>query len=229
MKAIGGNCEAIDNTAILHVAGSGNITPNLNDNNDLHLVNKKYDLADREPVHSDHDYTDMQNVVNISIYKEQVIGYIAGYVVRAIKKKLNCPQCDEALTGNIKTLLVSRMDRGGLVHASADVISVCQCVEICIQRLLIITQGGLPHATGIASAISAEVLSMSVQKGAFSNLYNHMFDTSPDYNHVFILIKLISSSYINLRMHHLAKQANSTISGIKVRKAFNKLVLFKHQ
>lgn len=180
-------------------------------------------------IKADHDYADIPNVLSISEYQAEVVCYISGYVVRAITKKVTCERCLTALSGDNTSLLITRMDRGGLIHASADVISVCRCVELCVQRLLKTLNGNLPSATGIACLINAEVLTSCMEKGVFTNLHEHMFDTSAIDNHLFNLIKLISSQYINVRMHHIAKEFNAKITGEHVRKDLNKIILFKHQ
>ena len=49
-------------------------------------------------------------------------------------------------------------------------------------------------------------------------------------NHVLLLIKSLSRNFLKIRMHHVAKEFNqSMIKNNRVRKKFNKLVLFKNQ
>ena len=52
----------------------------------------------------------------------------------------------------------------------------------------------------------------------FPALKEHMFDTAIDENHVFSLIKLVSSCYSTIRLHHLAKVETEKNSGSFVRK-----------
>ena len=212
----------MDGTAILHVASGQTLCQKTDFTAD-------YDIGEISPMKSDHDYADVPNVMFISDYQEEVISYIAGYVVRAIGKKITCQRCLAALSGDNNSRLVARMDRGGLIYASADVIVVCRCVELCVQRLMKTLNGNLPPAAGITSAINTEVLSASLQKEVFNNLNEHMFDTSVVDNHLFILIKLITTNYINVLMHHLAKQHNDNLTGERIRKNYTKIILFKHQ
>ena len=58
---------------------------------------RKYDLQERVPMQSDHDYSDLPNVVRISVYKEAVISYISGFVAKAVTKKTPCHKCCHVL------------------------------------------------------------------------------------------------------------------------------------
>lgn len=61
-------------------------------------VSRMYDLADRSPAQTDHDYADLPNKANLSEYKKAVISYISGYVVRMVRHKISCIECQLALT-----------------------------------------------------------------------------------------------------------------------------------
>ncbi len=58
---------------------------------------RKYDLQERVPEQSDHDYCDLPNVVSISEYKEAAISYIGGFVAKTVEKKLPCRECCNVL------------------------------------------------------------------------------------------------------------------------------------
>ena len=70
-------------------------------------------------------------------------------------------------------------------------------------RMLNVTQGGLPHGTGLPDANASTVLQDCVERGVFSSLKQHMFETTAVNNHVFSLIKCCSKCYVTIRMHHL--------------------------
>ena len=93
---------------------------------------KKYDLLERQPIQEDHDYADVPNVATTSANKSAVLHYIAGYVVRMVKKRITCPVCVEALeAGTDATLhhLLGQKNRGGLVKPSESVVLGCQETE----------------------------------------------------------------------------------------------------
>ena len=62
-----GNCLYLDETTILHVNGEGVST---------------VDLAWSDPVEEDHDYAALPVVEDVSEFKEAVINYISGFIVR---------------------------------------------------------------------------------------------------------------------------------------------------
>lgn len=78
-------------------------------------------------------------------------------------------------------------------------------------------------------AIKISVVGDIDAKHLFPSLDNHMFDTAHNDNHVITLIKIICQSYCKIRFHHMAKEFTTRISGEKIRKKMNKLVLFKNQ
>ena len=56
-----------------------------------------------------------------------------------------------------------------------------------------------------------------------------MKDISMDDNHVFGLVKVISSSYLKIRLYHLAKEKTFSITQDFVRSKLTKAILFQHQ
>ena len=196
-------------------------------------IARRYDLELRLPMQNDHDYGDVPNFGSLSEYKKAVITYIAGYVVRMVKKKILCPRCQVALTDELPTDTIGSKflllkNRSGLVKASISVILVCEEAERCFNRMHTVTKRNLPLSSSLIPEISTVFLA-EVGGKCFISLMAHMFDTTPDNNHVYNLVKCISQCYCKIMMHHLASQKTAEITGIKVRKQFTKLVLFKHQ
>lgn len=167
----------------------------------MYLLLTVIDLAVRpQPVQDEHDYTDAPDFGHLSHYKTAAVGYIAGFVVKMVRKIIHCPNCVAALintdpqTSNFN-LLVKHKTNGGLIEASASVFEICQCTECCLLRMLLSTQGKLPQSQHIVPAIQSVVLEEVIQKGVFSSLEQHMFDSSPDSNHLFQQIKHVSQCY----------------------------------
>ena len=63
----------------------------------------------------------------------------------------------------------------------------------------------------------------------FRELDNHLVETALNDNHIFGLIKLIAKSYCKVRFYHLGKEYSQQLTGERVKKKLNKLILFKHQ
>ena len=219
-----GNCEKRDPIEILSaVTNSFKIN-----GKDVTMTNaaliRKYDLQERVPMQSDHDYCDLPNVVRISEYKEAVISYIAGFVAKAVAKKTPCHKCCHVLgspdtTASSQFLLLK--DCGNLYKPSQSVTTVCKETEKCFQRMLTATDGKLPITTSILSTINISSL--------FTELDDHMYDSTVDDNHIYALIKEIISCYCKVRLYHLGKETTSKISDKNIRKKLTKLVLFNHQ
>ena len=82
---------------------------------------------------SDHDYCHVPNVVELSIYKEAAVSYIAGDVVRMVEKKIHCMECIAALTmtkEKIPDLFVMWKTNGGLKLPSHGLLKICQEKEV---------------------------------------------------------------------------------------------------
>lgn len=216
MKTQTGNCLLLDNTNILEATPASVNTA------------RRFDLNPVEPEHLDHDYYPSDDI--ISEFKEQAIAYIAGFVVKKIKEKHNCLTCSEHLTSST-TLhpLVALKDRGGLQKASESVIAVCLESERCFQRILSKTSGKLPQGHGITSQIVHQVLKKSAGETWFSGLQAHMFETTVEDNHVHSLVKMASSIYCKIKMHHLARLETEKIQKAPVRQKLTKLIHQLHQ
>ena len=84
------------------------------------------------------------NSTQFSMYKEAILGYIAGYIVRKISTKISCVECHPALYHqrplalldhgyqafeNLHLSLVNHKDRGGLVKPSSSVYTIVRQAE----------------------------------------------------------------------------------------------------
>ena len=112
---------------------------------------RRYDLLERNPLKSEHDYSDAPNVTHLTDYKAAAISYIAGYVVKMANKQLYCMQCANALGSKSHPAysdFMAMKDRGGLFKPTTSVIKVCEETEKCFNRMLASTGGSLPYSIG---------------------------------------------------------------------------------
>ena len=230
-----GNCNVLDNTSILYaLKDSAAVSKVRTDAADISTM-RRYDLEIRQtPIQNDHDYVDAPNFNHLGTNKVAAVGYIAGYVVKMVKKSIQCNVCQDALVAEDPTvsnfsLLVKHKGKGGLIKASLGVFQICESTESCLTRMLNCTGGKLPGSSNTISAIQSMVLEEAVQKGVFSSLQDHMFERSPEDNHVFSLTKCITQCFLKIRMYHLAKERTAVIKGENIRKPLSKLILFKNQ
>ena len=66
-----------------------------------------------------------------------IVAYIAGFIVHKLKKSLHCEACLEGLTAHdddIKQSLIKMKNKGNLIHPSDDVIKICVQCEILFRK-----------------------------------------------------------------------------------------------
>ena len=120
-------------------------------------------------------------------------------------------------------------DRGKLFKPTHSVIKVCEETEKCFQRMLTSTGGKLPQCKGISDAIGVSVLGALKISSLFTELDDHIYDSTVVDNHIYGLIKRIVKCYCKVKLYHLGKEATQGLCEKKIRKKRSKLVLFNHQ
>ena len=132
---------------------------------------------------------------------------------------------------NLSFSLLNRKRWGKLIDSSSDVVNVCIETEKTFCSLEKATNGFMTRKRSIAPFVVSTVLKRVFSKSnqIFQSLSSHMADSSPDQNHLFILVKLIAQCYCKIRLHHIARQITSKINESNVRKNLTKLILFKNQ
>lgn len=179
-------------------------------------------------------YEEWPNLSDMSLYCENVVDYIAGFVVRAVNKKLFCTECSEVLSLQKcdnqapKVTLVDVKDCGGLVRASADVVKVCKTSESVFR--LHMKPGAKPSVVdSLKSTLLVEILTRLVGLNLFAGIDEHVLSSEPLSDHRTMLMKEIIQQYLVIRLHHQAKSYTRVLQGEKVRSFLNKTVTFKGQ
>lgn len=173
----------------------------------------------------------------LSIVSENIVVYIAGFVVYKLNMSLTCEHCMSALiednTPTVNTL-IGLKSKGALIYPSEDVISICKTCEKLFRKF--VSPSGASHMT--LSNVQCHKLIQSVLKSfvnrpIFSQLSCHMFDTEGFNNHVIFLLKAIAEKYFQVRYHYAAKKYNASfLSTMRVkqsRQVMNRLVIFTGQ
>lgn len=208
-----GNCMPVDE--ILHVT-SGK-TPLQILNNDAPSWTDVVDI-DEDP-----------NLSNATQFSRNVIVYIAGFVVRSIKKKLQCLEWLEVLlttpTDVTYHSLIKMKTRGSLIHPSSDVVYICTTAER-VMKGTCNNEADIIKFSRNKEKILNEILRQFVGTNIFQPLHSHTRNQDALYNHRFQLIKLIIQSYVKIRMYHLIKLWTTKPSE---RQFYTKLILFKGQ
>ena len=166
---------------------------------------------------------------NTDIYYRDVIPYMAGFIVRKIKKYLKCIDCCiaiedlEHLVDRKYLNLILLKGYGGLTYPSKNVIDICASCEKhfkdnCSQDLNV----------GVEKLVSLVSFSF-VGIPLFKSLAQHDIDRS-NCNHSFILFKIVASSYLELRLAATTRKFVSDFKGNckgRCRQVSNKSMLFQ--
>lgn len=180
----------------------------------------------------DHSYSTA--VMQLSPFIDNVLVYIAGFVVRSVTKRLRCVDCVDALTCEAvvgqTALLLTLKNNGGLLHASNDVIRIIHTAENVLRSSVNCSHPGSSHkADSFGLKLEMKVLS-KLPKNLFESKEQHFNDTSHGCDgHYLALIRLICKCFLNVRRHHIAHMANIARQKDVVRQSNNKLTLFKNQ
>lgn len=168
-----------------------------------------------------HDYS---RPVMLNQYVDDVVEYLAGWVVRSVGSKIKCETCKKKLVaGEFKSpsLLIERKNRGGLTKPSKFVEIICKTAEKVIREYSH-TLFALRNPLERLVVQSLNRLPSSVLRGD-----DHIFDQTPLFDHHNQLVRNILERYICVRFHH--ESAMLHVRDERIRMKMNKLTLFKHQ
>jgi len=195
------------------------------------------------PPPNDHDYSDVPDLTHLSMFVENVVGYVAGFVVRKVKDKVCCDTCESVLTeadndsqvvSNSKSQsdadrLLQRKNRGGLFKPSDDVVSVCKLSERAFRTFFNAHGNKPPSGTKIRHSLVNQVLSMLTTSDLFFSLNEHDMEQDVLNSHRVRLVKLICDQYFAVRFYHAGKVFTRALQGDRIRSVLTKTVIFKGQ
>jgi len=188
---------------------------------------------------SDHDYSDIPDFAHLSTYVENIVVYIAGFVVRKLLKLFNCSECKSALlaagdancviaSDDVCTSLLVRKSRGGLLIPSADVVQICKVCERAI-RALFQQNNRPPSGSMLKLQIINQVLTHVANSDIFSSLGVHAMTTDPLSDHRVRLLKAVCDKYCVVGLYHAGKVFTQSLQGSNIRSVLSKTILFKGQ
>jgi hypothetical protein len=171
---------------------------------------------------------DMPGTEALTLFVQNIVVYIAGFVGRSVARKSKCPSCVLALMSNEaqpaatseEYILINEKDNGGLFHPSTDLIEVCRLTEIEIRRATAQGIASVKRSTVVASAVR-----QSVKSVIFADLRTDK-DHPPWSDHVIDLIKSISEEYVKIRFHHMSREATLAACPVSIRSKCTKVVHF---
>lgn len=240
IKRVNGNCFTLDNTTILGTSQT-QIQPDIT-LDEMSLI-KKYNIDINDMVIDTEEFQGILKFLpTLTSLTENVVGYIAGFVVKSIKKVIKCKVCISILEEERKASvdldyfkLLNRKNRAdsysGLTKPSADVVKCCMFTERKVKQIMALTNNLMPaekqfmdvFVTNISGTLFGDIK-------LFSQLDDHVFDISMyEMNHKMKLIKCIVKIYSKIRCHSFARLQTESVRGELKRKKLSKLILFSHQ
>lgn len=217
-----GNCVPFQNVNILHVSSNSEKIINITTPH-AHMV----DIADVESVITDHSYLPNMEITELS---ERIIVYIAGFVVRHLKKKILCEDCLDALISDnmfLHSSLISIKNRGKLIYPSKSVVTICRKCEVVIRRALRESGGKkLLKKFSPIYLLNMVLNNLLPSTSLFQELDDHCNNQTDYSNHCAHLIRATANKYITIRLYYIGSTVNQNNSE---RQKLNKLILFKGQ
>lgn len=229
-----GNCVPLENISVLNYSASKCVDAiNKSSGKVRILIDEIVDPINTglNVVDEDHDYLPTSRLTEYSI---DVVHYIAGFVVRKLKRVLKCEVCAESLSDDDNTFdfrqsLIKVKDRGGLVKPSKCVTNVCKTTEKVLREQILKAGSQFLGKKEIMTMMVNKVLSTyaATQTNIFHSILDHTLEQDFEENHRNLLIKSICQTYIVIRIYHETKRANNKDE--KVRSFLTKTILFKGQ
>ena len=226
------NCEAFDSNSVGSVFSL--------------KWNKHSSPIEEVDFSQDFEEEDIKHILegNNSVYKEAILSYIAGYIIRRILKRISCSICSSALVNSFSLQdhsyskshrsLINIKNRGGLISPSDDVFHI---LSICEKTFKFLICGEDPHNLKINSDRNVKAkLIYIVNRSLFSSkpfksLNSHDVEKSNILEdlHSTQLIKMISDIYFTMRLARYGQNYSDNLkkSEIGLQQQSYKLILFK--
>lgn len=179
------------------------------------------DLLREETLHEhEEDNNDDQDEhpLSLSPFLDNVVEYISGWVARHLQTRIKCMDCALSLTSETPLLTGNRLinikDRGGLMIPSISLQNVCKACEVFFkskkEKKMKFIQIVVEHLIGL---------------DIFATLNQHHLDTLDGVDsHITSLIRLIISTYYDLRQHHACKLRNLELHRRRMRGTYTHLL-----
>lgn len=226
---------ALDDTNILCVTKSSqynNILP-IDSIDDISVI-KKYNLDVPDSLIIEEDVISF--IPDISLLSKNVVAYIAGFVIKKLKKNIFCATCQTSLEQNYMSVddmyfkLLNQKNRGGLMRPSTDVIDICVLVEKRLRHIFSTHNNQVPKEKKFFDVFVNKMFSEVLEnKKIFSVIDEHIFDHTFMENPKTKLIKSIIICYAKIRLYSFVKRQTETIKGELIRKKLSKIILFSGQ
>lgn len=159
---------------------------------------------------------------SLSLLSDNVVAYVAGFVVRKIRRTLKCADCLQHLllqSGDpIRGFdLIDIRDNGGLLRPSSTVVRLCAACELHLRSLT---------SEDFTKRHLREKVVVNVVQEAVGFPNDHSSGLNP---HCLQLARLVVSTFFDIMCFHRAKKTTERAQGNSIRAKLTKTILFAHQ
>nr|CAI5852339.1 unnamed protein product [Callosobruchus analis] len=167
---------------------------------------------------------------DLTLYSEDVVGYITGFVIKSLYRCITCNTCKIVLESDTAmTPLQRQKQHGRLIKAPPAAIRICSTAEKYF-RFFNKTKGifnkNIKNLVLLLTTNTMENIPFTVMD-SFSD---HLFEDDISDGHCLQMIRLILKTYFKLRIHHeISKMMDLLRSKDRIRSLYTKTILFKHQ
>ena len=185
-------------------------------------------LAPTQGVLHDHTYGHFISPMHTR-FLENIVCYIAGFVVKAVMPVITCDVCRSCLIADApqsttRYWLLQLKDKGGLVIPSPGITELLMCAEKTLRRAQNV------QSAKVVSPVHVMTNQVKREHGMLDTLGlgSHIIDTQHIIdNHYYNLIELLVTKYYNIRQRHVARLHTSNIRRKPTkRQKLTKLILF---
>jgi hypothetical protein len=196
-------------------------------NSDLLVDDFQTFFADSEPMiklMTEHGYA---SYTGSDLTRSAICEYLSGFVVKKLKCVVKCSACCASLIGTDADLanysFLGFKTRGGLTIPSQNVVKVCKFAESLLKQN--VDPKDLSQV--LALDLPDQIAKAAGQLNLFDDLSDHEANLDTSSSHITGLVKIISNTYINIRMFHEAN-LQTLADGVSTRSKDSRLIIFKN-
>ena len=160
----------------------------------------------------------VQPTTSLTLYLDDTIEYISGWIARHLQQRVKCIECALALTSSepfpSDGRLLNIKDRGLLIAPNSSITRICKVAETVFRAK---SRWGIEYIVTVYRKL--------YEMNLFLTLQNHHRDTLNGIDsHVTSLIRLIINTYFNIRQHHKTKLKNVDLHRQMMRRTYTTII-----
>nr|CAH7767096.1 unnamed protein product [Callosobruchus chinensis] len=213
-----GNITNLDATSILFCS-SCNITRD-EDCHDLRNTPEslEYETKIREEMMNSQYLT--ARSWDLTDYSKDVVGYIAGFVVRQVRKVVTYSKCISLIESDESLSILIQLSNQSFLNI---VIDVCKAAEKCFRFIHKTSDIYNKNVSNLLVLLIITNTMCNIPIQVYDDFGDHFYDVDPLRGHTTILIKLILKKYFSLRIHHECMK-NLDTKTMRVRSSLTKII-----